>query len=558
MICSFSKEFSQNAYTGVENSFIKEYLAEAPGDAVKVYLYGLYLCANPTACDGLKEFAAALKLSCETVSDCFNYWEEFGLVSIIEKDPFTVKYLPQATAYNKPRKFKAEKYTDFSKGLQALLPERMISTSEYSEYFTIMETYSIAPEAMLMIAKYCADRKGADISYRYISKVAKDFGNRGITTVEKVEKELSSYILRTNEITKILKALSLRRVPDIDDQNYLKKWTQELSFEPDNIVFAAKTIKKGSMQKLDELLLDLYSAKCFGKEEIANYCANKQAVYDFAVKFNRTLSVYVDVLDTEIDTYLNKWLSYGYTEDALLLIANRLFREGKNTLNDADNLVERLRGHGIIDLSSINDYFEEKKKTEDFLNKMLMTCGANRRPNAWDKENLLNWKSWNFSEDMILEAARLAAGKSSPIPYINSVLSNWKNKGIYSLDGVTGSSTELTQEDYNREYARRRTVAVSKAQKNLERAMEIEGFSKVYERIFSIEKDLAFAEIAEDANTLNALNKEKTELFEKANKLLSTVNLEFSDLSPKYACEKCNDTGYVGTHRCDCFDKKIN
>ena len=366
MICSFSKEFSQNAYTGVENSFIREYLKEAPGDAVKVYLYGLYLCANPSACDGLKEFAAALNMSEEKVADCFNYWEEFGLCSVIEKDPFTVKFLPQNNSYSKPRKFKAEKYTEFSKGLQALLPDRMISTSEYSEYFTIMETYSITPEAMLMIAKYCADRKGADISYKYVSKVAKDFGNRGVTTVEKVEKELSSYIFRTGEIAKILKALSIRRAPDIDDQNFFKKWTQELSFEPENIVFAAKTLKKSSMEKLDCLLLELYSAKRFGKEEITAFLSNKQAVYDFTVKFNRTLSVYVDVLDTEIDEYINKWLSYGYSEDALLLIANRLFREGKNTLSSADETIERLRGRGIIDLSSVNDCFEKEKETEDF------------------------------------------------------------------------------------------------------------------------------------------------------------------------------------------------
>ena len=559
MICSFSKEFSQNAYTGVENSFIREYLKEAPGDAVKVYLYGLYICANPSACESLHDFAEALNLSMERVADCFNYWEEFGLCSVIEKEPFTVKYLPQSGAYAKPRKFKAEKYTDFSKGLQALLPERMISTNEYSEYFTVMETYSITPEAMLMIAKYCADRKGADISYKYVSKVAKDFGNRGITTVEKVEKELSSYIFRTGEITKILKALSIRRAPDIDDQNLFNKWTKELSFEPENIVFAAKTLKKSSMDKLDRLLLDLYSAKRFSKEEIAEFLSNKQAVYDLAVKFNRALSVYVDVLDTEIEEYINKWLSYGYSEETLLLIANRLFREGKNSLASADELIERLRGRGIIDLSSVSDCFEEEKKTEEFLNKMLLACGANRRPNAWDKENLLVWKSWNFSEDMILEAARLAAGKTSPLPYINGILSNWKNKGVFSLEGAKESTENfgtLTQEDYNREYARRRTLAVSRAQKNLEKAMDLDGFSKIYERIFGIEKDLAFAEIAGDENAMEKLKREKTDLYAKINALLNEIGLNFSDLSPKYACEKCNDTGYVGTHRCDCFNKK--
>ena len=555
MICSFSKESKTNAYTNVENAFIREYLAEANGDAVKVYLYGLYLCGLTEDTTELKDFANALSLSEEKVKDCFTYWEEFGLVSIISSDPFTVKYIPQsASGYSKPRKFKAEKYSDFTKGLQALLPDRMISTSEYSEYFTIMETYGIAPEAMLMIAKYCSDRKGADISYRYVSKVAKDFGARGVNTVEKVEKELSSYIYRSGEIAKILKALSIRRAPDIDDLNYFKKWTKELSFEPDIICFVAKTIKKSSMEKLDAALMELYSTKSFTKDEISNYMANKQTVYDLTIKFNKTLSVYVEVLDAEIDNYINKWLSYGYDENTLIFIANKLFCDGKNDLKDADELIETLRGRGIIDLSSVSDYFEEIAETDKFLSKVLTTCGANRRPNAWDRENLLVWKSWNFSEEMILQAAKLSAGKNSPIAYINGILSNWKNKGVFSPENTESAPSD--QEEYNREYARRRELAVVKAQKNLEKARDIDGFSDIYERLFGIEKDLAFAEIADDKNELVSLENEKKLLTEKAEKLLSGVALTLSDLSPKYSCEKCNDTGYVGTHRCDCLNKK--
>ena len=41
--CSFSKD-NDNAYTIVENKFITKYLPEADGFAVKVYLYGLFLC----------------------------------------------------------------------------------------------------------------------------------------------------------------------------------------------------------------------------------------------------------------------------------------------------------------------------------------------------------------------------------------------------------------------------------------------------------------------------------------------------------------------------------
>lgn len=560
MTCSFSKESSSSAFTDVENSFITEYLPVASGDAVKVYLYGLFLCRHPEFDQSLEDMAKALKMTPTEIKDCFTFWEEFGLLDVLTTEPYSVQYNPvRNTLGAKPRKIKAEKYTEFSKGLQALLPDRMISTGEFTEYFNIMETYSIKPDAMLMIVKYCTDRKGGSISYRYVSKVAKDFGNRGICTVEKVEKELSSYIVRTGVIEQILKAMSLRRQPDYEDAQLLKKWMQELSFDAENIVFAASKIKKGSMAKLDEFLMELYSMKSFSKEEIAQYMVNKQAVYDLAIKINKALSVYVDVLDTVVDTYTKKWLSFGFEEDALLFIASHCFKTGKNTLRDMDELVELLRGRGFITLSGVGDYFEQEKKTDAFIAKILSTVGVNRRPNPWDRDNLNVWRSWNFSEEMILEAAKLSAGKSSPTAYMNGILSNWKNNGVFTVEGVSTitTSNDDSQEAYNREYERRRRLALSRAQKNNDTAMEIDGFPELYSRINGIEKDLAFAEIANDLSTLKQLEQEKKSITLSAEKLLKTKGLSLRDLSPIYACEKCNDTGYVGTHRCDCFNKKV-
>ena len=69
MTFSFDKEFSAAQYISLENGFILEYLPQASGDAVKVYLYGLYLCANPQQNSDLKDIASALSLSEETVMD---------------------------------------------------------------------------------------------------------------------------------------------------------------------------------------------------------------------------------------------------------------------------------------------------------------------------------------------------------------------------------------------------------------------------------------------------------------------------------------------------------
>ncbi len=560
MTCSFSKEFSATSFTDVENSFITEYMPASSGEAVKVYLYGLFLCQHPEFDQGITELAKTLGLEESTVFDCFTYWEEFGLVSILSKTPLTVQYLPLTTNLSsKPRKFKTEKYGDFAKGLQSLLPSRMISTGEYTEYFSIMETFGIKPDAMLMIVKYCADRKGTDIGYRYIIKVAKDFGVRGIVTVDKVESELSSYISRTGVIEKILKAMSLRRQPEIEDSTLLKKWTKDLSFDTESIIFAASKIKKGSMAKLDEFLLELYSIKSFSKEEIAEYMANKESIFNLAVKINKALSVYVDVIDTVVDTYTKKWLSFGFTDQTLLFVASRCFKMGKNTLQDMDELLEKLRLRGFIDFTSVGDYFEREKKSYEFISKMLLTAGINRRPNSWDKENVDMWKTWNFSEEMILEAAKLSAGKSTPTAYMNAILSNWKNNGVFTTSDITEQvKTDDSQENYNREYERRRMLALSRAQKNNDIANSIDGFIEVYGRLNTIEKDLAFAEIAGDEVALNKLETEKKALTTRAENLLSKKGISLIDLSPRYACEKCSDTGYVGTHRCDCFNKKLN
>ena len=137
MTFSFSKEFSFSSVTGVENAFIHEYLPLSSGNAVKVYLYGLYLCAHPERDETFSETAKTLNMTEEEVKDLFRFWEEFGLVEILSEEPFSVRYVPVRSVYGgKARKIKAEKYTEFTKALQTLIPSRMISTSEYSEYFS--------------------------------------------------------------------------------------------------------------------------------------------------------------------------------------------------------------------------------------------------------------------------------------------------------------------------------------------------------------------------------------------------------------------------------------
>lgn len=445
--CSFTKEGVKNLSTSVDNSFIQDYLLEADGQAVKVYLYGLYVCKNPVEEFSFSEFCKNLFMDEETVKDCFKYWEDFDCVTILSDEPFTVKYLP-LSSNGKPRKFKAGKYDEFNKALQGLITERMISVNEYASYFSVMEDYQIKPEAMLMICKYCVDVKGPSISGKYINAVAKDFALRGITTVDAVETELSDYFDKTSEIQKILSSLGIKRKAEMDDLNYYNKWIKELGYDLEVVTFVAKQTKAKSVLKLDETVSELYSAKVFSKEEITAYIEQKAINADLGKKIAKELSVYVEVIKPVLDNYLNPWLSMGYDSETLLFIANYCFRKRKRSFEEMDDTVKLLYKKGLISLVDIADYVKRRFKDDEFIKTLLDETGTMRSPNEWDRKNLSNWREWGFSDEMILSAAKISGGTNNPMIYMNTVLGKWKSKGIFTPEDIPETVSKTSTDNY--------------------------------------------------------------------------------------------------------------
>ncbi len=440
--CGFSQEMLNGSETIVDNKFLSRFLPEATGDAVKVYLYGLYACKAADDGYSLDKFAADVKLDKEVVKDCYKFWDELGVVSILSTEPFLVRYLPISAA--RPKKYNLEKYTEFNRSLQVLIPDRMITTNEYAAYFGLMEEYSIKPEAMLMIIRYCAEMKGGAIGFKYILKVADDFAQKGLTTVAKIEKELSDYAARSGELGDILKVIVPSGKPDIEDVNLLKKWTENYAFDKDAILFVAKRTKSKTTQKLDRELTLLFNNKKFSQSEIKNYYKEREKAVDLAYKIDRALSVYVEVIDPVVDNYVTQWQNKGYDEDSLLFIANYCFRKNKRSLEDMNDVVERMYKNGLVTTVSIAEYIRTVGADDAFVKEILSLCGLTRRPTDWDRENLRTWRGWNFSDDMISEAAKYSNGKNNPISYINAVLSGWKSEGIMTADKIPQYKKEKT------------------------------------------------------------------------------------------------------------------
>ncbi len=433
---SVSDNLVKKSFTSVENKFITKYLPVLEPVSVKVYLYALYVYANGQENYTLEDMAKSLSLTEEEVKNYFNYLEEFELVSILSLSPFEVKILDADNVYGTPKKFKPEKYSDFTKNAQNALKGRMISTNEYREYFFLLEEYGFEQNALVMIINYCVDLKGDDVKVQYIKKVAKSFAEQGAVTAEKVDEKLADYRYSTSALIKIFNACGITKKADFDDEKLYKIWTKKLGFNDEAIISAAESFKVKSVEKLDSILGELYRSNKIDVKEISDYCKNKNTVVKAVFDIANTLGVSVQRTAPYIENYLNVWLDCGYSLGVLKSVAEYCFKQNKTSFGDMDELIQSMYADGIISDENVTKYIENLNEENKFLKEILSACGLTRKIIPSDRENIARWRSWNFGNEMLLEAAKSASGKSNPIPYMNAVLSSWKAEGIFSTDKI--------------------------------------------------------------------------------------------------------------------------
>ena len=182
-LASFSRGYMTTGYTNISNVFMEEHLPYANGDCVRVYLYGLYLCQNSTSADNTIEMMSTkLGISTANIKDAFEYWEKQNLVQILDTVPMEVKYLPIKRNSAKVRELPKGQYDDFNTKAQSILDGRMITTTEFHEYYAFMESMHFEPEALLLVMKNCVLVKGFTVGYAYILTVAKNLAYEGLTT----------------------------------------------------------------------------------------------------------------------------------------------------------------------------------------------------------------------------------------------------------------------------------------------------------------------------------------------------------------------------------------
>lgn len=435
--CSLSSSLSMDGLTMVENTFLSEFLPQAPENAVKVYLYGRFLCSTPHEEDNsISSMSTVLGLTEDEIILSLSYWQDMGLVNLIAKDPIEVRFLPIKLYSGSSKLRSKEKYAEFNAEAQRIITGRQISPNEYNEYYTLIETYHFEPEALLMIIKYCTMIKNGNINYPYILAVAKSFANEGIKTASALEEKIAEQERASADIKAVLDALGIKRDADAEERNLYVKWTNSLGFTQGVILYVAKEQKKtGGMHKLDATLTKYFELRLMSVPEIENYSKTREELYQIAKNVTRTIGQYYQVLDGVVLNYVTNWVNKGYSQETLTQIATYCLANNQRTLEAVDETINRFFKLGLVSSDAINQYIEEVVSTNEKIREIISASGLLRNVTSLDRELFKTWsKDWHIPYEVIKYVAENAKGKEYPINFINKILSQLFAENKTSLE----------------------------------------------------------------------------------------------------------------------------
>ncbi len=454
------------SFTLVDNLFLNEYLPYAEENYSKVYLYGLYLCTSPSSKDNsLEGFCKVLDMEEDKVVNIFKYWQDEGLLEVISTNPLEIRYLSIKGAKQPPKKYSGGKYADFNIMAQQLFTTRQLVPNEYLQYYDVMESTKLQPDAMLMIIQYCINYKGPTVRYPYINAVARNWAKDGVRTVEDVEQKLNEYEALDNDMRMVMKSLGRKgTTTDLEEKQMLLKWTKNWGFDIPAIVFAAKQCKnKGGFKRLDSLLDEYYRMNLFSESEMSAYVKEREHMYDLTIKINKTIGQYYEVLDNIVETYVAPWLNMGFDDDALLDIAKYCFVSNIKTLSGMNTVVLRFYKQGFITSAAIKEFIDRQIQNDEVIKKILHTLGTSRGVTQIDRENYKVWCSeWVMSDELIMYAAELASTSRFPMQFMNKQLAKWRDarvstvadakKSAISVDNpVVATPRNYTEREYSKE-----------------------------------------------------------------------------------------------------------
>ncbi|MGN0734982.1 MAG: DnaD domain protein [Anaerovoracaceae bacterium] len=249
--------------TDVENMFINEYLPGAPGEYVKVYLYGLLYAQLGTEMTH-SAMAAQLGMSEKTLADAWNYWEQMGVVKKIPSDEgtgiinFDIEFINlrekmygNVSSGESPKNEETGPAPLQNEELKKLFDDverfmgRPLSSGESSEIASWMSQNGATPELVRAAFEYCCERGKANV--KYVGKVVFQWNSQGLKKEEDIREYIKNLDERQSIYKRVLNSLGLNRNATEAERKMISHWIDDLKFNTERILAACdKTISMAS------------------------------------------------------------------------------------------------------------------------------------------------------------------------------------------------------------------------------------------------------------------------------------------------------------------------
>lgn len=271
--------------TLIPDIFFSEYLSEASGDFIKVYLYMVFLSKYDKDIK-VNDLSKKLVLPLKTIQDAMKYWEEQGLLTkkntgyIINnmqeielhklykpKTALSAEQLQKSTENQKRAKAIEHINNKFFSGL--------MPTTWYPEIELWFKKYNFDEEVMIALFSYCFDRSA--LHKNYVQTVAEAWSQNNVKTFN----DLDIYYQKQEKLNIIKKSISkklgLTRPLTQYEHGYIERWNIDYGYGMDIIEIALKkTTSKANpnFEYLDKLLTDWHSRGFKTADEVQAFLKN--------------------------------------------------------------------------------------------------------------------------------------------------------------------------------------------------------------------------------------------------------------------------------------------
>ena len=437
MTFGFDDRFAMFDITPVENQFILEYLPSAPGDYIKVYLYGLMRCYHPETDMTLDRMSRELNMDPEEIKKAYRYWERQGLVRRISDQGPDWRYVnvKQRNIAGDPAPLDQD-YRDFGEALYDVFDNgRRLHGSEIMTCYEWVEDLKLPPEVVIMLLRHMAAVKGKNFSVRSAGTVATQMAQEGILTPEAAEQFLSRDRQLVEGTKKVLKKLGTPGNPSEAQIALYRKWLREWRFTPEAIEAACdQTVAAPNMKYLDGVLSRMReenrSGSVIGEAQISASAA-------LGERLRKLLKILGVGRITEENRELLLRLEEQYDPSVIEIGARECAAGGKN-LQDLEKLLASWRKKGLTDQAEVEAYVREFRAQNELLRQLREKWnGTEPRIGETARKMVSHWeKDLGFDRPTILKAAEFAYEAKAPMAYLDKLLTGYAEKGIHTPEAA--------------------------------------------------------------------------------------------------------------------------